>query len=399
MKRALAAVMALVFVVGACSSRKAETTGDPATTPVGPSIETVAADGELGSPILDGDDKGHYVPLKSPNSYEALKAGAAPTNQSGVLLAISNGNSDPFVVAMEDDAASYLRVNKGWTVEEIGRDPSWRPIATAGVPHVAVGLGWVVALRATTGEVGEDAREGVGTNVLIEGYDTRGKNYYTTSAIDSSHSLFINSLQVVDDHRFSFLFADGPVDDGRIPYVIRRTVDLTTFRFVDEAIDIGSTNRMVNASAHDDGYLVDLQRPASEHTGVFVRLVAGATDTTLQLTMKEAPAPNTIDGFRVEGTAKPLALVGVTGAKTMLPADFASAAVAGAVNNLVYLRYVASPAKAISADGLALVDVTRGTVTTAFDLSGTNRDATGPSADAAWANGSSQVLLLGVPSL
>jgi hypothetical protein len=64
----------------------------------------------------------------------------------------------------------------------------------------------------------------------------------------------------------------------------------------------------------------------------------------------------------------------------------------------VYLRYVASPAKAISADGLALVDVTKGTVTTAFDLSGTNRDATGPSADAGWATGSSQVVLLGVPT-
>ncbi|MEO8692658.1 MAG: hypothetical protein ABI658_04025 [Acidimicrobiales bacterium] len=398
MKRALAAVMALVFVVGACSGKKAESSGDPAHTSLGPSIETAAPGGELGSPILDGDDKGHYVPLKSSSSFEALKAGSVTaTNQNGVLLAITNGTSGPFVVAMEDDAAKYLRVNKGWTVEEVGRDPSWRPIATAGVPHVAVGSGWVVALRASTADVGDDAREGVGTDVLIESYDTKGKNYYTTSAIDSSHSLFTNSLQVVDDHRFSFLFADGAVDGDRIPYIVRRTVDLTTFRFVDEAIDIGATNRMVNASALDDGYLVDLQRPKSERTGVFVRLEAGATDPTLQLTMKEAPAPTTVDGFKVEA-AKPLALVGTTGAKTMLPADFASASVAGAVNNLVYLRYVASSAKAISADGLALVDVTRGTVTTAFDLTGTNRDATGPSADGLWANGSSRVLLLGVPS-
>jgi hypothetical protein len=396
----MAAVMALVFVVGACSGKKADSSGDPASTSLGPSIETAAPGGELGSPIIDGDDKGHYVPLKSASSFEALKAGSATaTNQTGVLLAITNGTSGPFVVAMEDDAAKYLRVNKGWTVEEVGRDPSWRPIATAGVPHVAVGSGWVVALRASTTDVSEDARDGVGTDVLIEGYDTKGKTYYTTSAIDSSHSLFTNSLQVVDDHRFSFLFADGSVDSERIPYIVRRTVDLTTFRFVDEAIDIGATNRMVNASVLDDGYLVDLERPKSARTGVFVRLVAGATDPTLQLTMKEAPAPNTIDGFRVESAAKPLALVGTTGAKTMLPAEFASAAVAGAVNNLVYLRYVASPAKAISADGLALVDVTRGTVTTAFDLTGTNRDATGPSADALWANGSSRVLLLGVPTL
>ena len=397
MKRGLAALMALVFVTGACSGKKAESSGDPSNT--SRSTETVAAGGELGSPILDGADKGHYVPLKSATSYEALKAGAAPTNQSGLLLAISNGDSGPFIVAMEDDAAQYLRVNKGWTVTEIGRDPSWRPLAFAGVPHVAVGSGWVVALRAATTDADEDAREGVGANVLIEGYDTREKTYYTTSAIDSSHSLFTNSLQVVDDHRFSFLFADGEVDNAQIPYIIRRTVDLTTFQFVDEAIDIGSTNRLVNASALDDGYLVDLQRPKSERTGVFVRLAPGPTDPTLQLTMKEAPTPNTIDGFRVEGATKPLALVGATGVKTALPADFASAAVAGAVKNLVYLHYVASPAKAISADGLALVDVTKGTVTTAFDLSGTNRDATGPSADARWANGLSPVLLLGVPAL
>jgi hypothetical protein len=391
--------MALVFLTGACSGKKGDSSGDSPGASSGPSIETVAADGELGSPILDGEDKGHYVPLKSATSYEALKAGTATaTSQSGALLAVSNGESGPFIVAMEDDTAKYLRVNKGWTITEIGRDPSWRPTASAGIPHVVVGSGWVVALRAATTDVDGDTRESAGVNALIESYDTRGKTYYTTTAIDSSHSLFINSLQVVDDHRFSFLFADGPVDNEQIPYIVRRTVDLTTFRFVDEAIDIGNTNRMVNASVLDDGYLVDLQRPKSERTGVFVQLSPGAADPTLQLTMKEAPAPNTIDGFRVESASKPLSLIGATGVKTTLPADFASAEVAGAVKNLVYLRYVAAPAKAISADGLALVDVTKGTVTTAFDLSGTNRDAIGPSADAQWATGLSRVVLLGVPT-
>ncbi|HUP76234.1 MAG TPA: hypothetical protein VM282_24585 [Acidimicrobiales bacterium] len=123
----------------------------------------------------------------------------------------------------------------------------------------------------------------------------------------------------------ALVFVTGAcIDDERIPYVIRRTVDLTTFRFVDEAIDIGGTNRLVNAWALDDGYLVDLQGPQSERTGVFVRLATGASDPTLQLTMRESPAPDTIDGFRIDGTAKPLALVGATAAKTMLPADFAS---------------------------------------------------------------------------
>ena len=330
MKRTLVAVMSLVLVTGACSGKKAETSGDPAKPSSGPSIETVAPDAELGSAILDGDDKGHYVPLRSASSYETLKASTDPlTNQSGVLLAVTNGDVGPFIVAMEDDAAKYLRVNKGWKVDEIGRDPSWRPVATAGVSHVTVGRGWVVALRTTTTDDDETNPEGVGSNVLMESYDTSGKAYYTASAIDSTHSLFTHSLQVVDDHRFSFLFVDGAVNDDRIPYVIRRTVDLTTFRFVDEAIDIGSTNRLTNASALDDGYLVDLQRPTSERTGVFVRLETGASDPTLQLTMKEAPTPNTIDGFRIEGAAKPLALVGATGAKTMLPAEFASAAVGG----------------------------------------------------------------------
>ena len=400
MKRGLAALMALTFVTGACSGNKSGTSGEPAGTSSRPVIETVAADGELGSPILDGEDKGHYVPLKSASSYEALKAGAATaTNQNGLLLAISNGDTGPFIVAMEDDAAKYLRVNKGWTVTELGRDPSWRPTASAGLPHVAVGSGWVVALRAAPTDPDGDGREGVSGNVVIEAYDTQGKTYYTTTAIDLSHSLFTNSLMVVDDHHFSFLFADGPTDSDRIPYIVRRTVDLTTFRFTDEAIDIGSTNRMVNASALDDGYLVDLQRPKSERTGVFVRLAPGASDPTMQLTMKEASAPNTVDGFRVDGATKPLSLVGISGVKTTLPSEFTSAAVAGAVNNLVYLQYIGSPAKAISADGLALVDVAKGTVTTAFDLSGTNRDATGPSADGKWANGSSRVLLLGVPTL
>ena len=395
MKRVAAALIALGLVMTACSGKKADPAGNPAATSR-PTVETVAADGELGSPLLDGNDHGHYVPLKSAASFETLKAGStAPPNQNGLLLSVTNGAGGPFIITMEDDAAGYLRVNKGWTVDELGRDPSWRPQASAGVPHVAVGPNWVVTLRTSSDDGSQDD---AASGMLIEAYDAVDKNYYTTTAIDPAHSLFTRSLQVVDDHRFSFLFADGAIDDTRIPYIIRRTVDLTTFRFVDEAIDIGNTNRMVAAVALDDGYLVDLQRPKSERTGVFVRLAAGATDPTLQLTMNEAPTPNTIDGYRIEGSAKSLTLVGPTGSKTALPGDFSSAAIAGAVNNIVYLRYVASPAKAISADGLALVDASKGTVTTAFDLSGANRDATGPSADGAWAQGASTVLLVGVPT-
>jgi hypothetical protein len=205
MKRALAAAVALVFVTGACSGNKGEPSVAPTRPAAGSSIETVTADAELGSPILDGGDKGHYAPLKSPSSFETLKAAAATqTNQSGVLLAVSNGDAGPFFVAMEDDAAQYLRVNKGWTVTELARDPSWRPVATVGVPHVAVGSDWVVALRTPTNDADEGAGEGSGS-VLIESYDARNKTYYTTTAIDSAHSLFVRSLQVVDDQRFSFL--------------------------------------------------------------------------------------------------------------------------------------------------------------------------------------------------
>jgi hypothetical protein len=82
----------------------------------------------------------------------------------------------------------------------------------------------------------------------------------------------------------------------------------------------------------------------------------------------------------------------------VLPTDFASAAVAGAVNDVVYLRYVATNAKAISADGVALVNVRKGTVATAFDLSGASRDATGPAPEGRWANGSSRVVLVGAPT-
>jgi hypothetical protein len=395
-KRRAPALIALALVMSACSGNKADPSGDPAATSRA-AAATAAADGELGSPLLDGNDHGHYVPLKSPESFETLKAGSiVPGNQNGLLLSVTNGDGGPFIITMEDDAARYLRVNKGWTVGELGRDPAWRPQASVGVPHVAVGPNWVVTLRSSSSD--DSGQDGVASGILIEAYDAVGKNYFTTIAIDQAHSLFTRSLQVVDDHQFSFLFADGAIDDDRIPYVIRRTVDLSTFRFVDEAIDIGNTNRMVQAVALGDGYLVDLQRPTSQRTGVFVRLAAGAVDPTLQLTMKEAPTPNTVDGFRIEGNPKSLALVGPTGSKTVLPGDFSSAAVAGAVNNIVYLRYVASPAKAISADGLALVDVAKGTVATAFDLSGTNGDATGPPADSAWAKGSSTVLLMGVPT-
>ena len=387
--------MALAFVVGACSANKGDSTGDPSVSSRTSSIDLSAAGGELGTPILDGNDTGYFVPLRSSQSFETLKAGTTETNQSGSLLKVTSGDNGPFIVTMEDDAVDFLRINKGWKVDKIAHDPVWRPSTSSAAPHLAVGSRWVVALHTpTSADAAADDEEG---GTLIEAYDATDTTYYTTTAIDPAHTAFVRSLQVVDDHRFSFLFVDGRLGDARIPYVIRRTVDLATFRFVDEAVDIGGTNRMVAATALDDGYLVDLQRPKSERTGVFVRFAAGATDPTLQLTMKEAPVPNTTDGFRVEGAAKALTLVSATGTKTVLPGDFASASVAGAVNNLVYLRYVGAPAKAISADGLALVDVSNGTVTTAFDLSGANHEATGPSADAKWATGMSRLFLVGVP--
>jgi hypothetical protein len=395
MKRALMMVAALAVAASACSGgSEAPSTMTP--TPTGPAIETTATGGELGAPVLDGGDRGHYLPLKSANSFDVLKDPSSPTNQTGVLLSVKGDVGGPFLLAMEGDAAAYLRVNRGWQVTEVARDPSWRPASAATVPHLAVGGSWVVSFRTTA--TGEDDREDASANVVLEGYDLATKTYHTTTAVHAEHSVFTNTLQAVDDHSFSFLFADGPIDDARIPYVVRRTVDLTTFRFIDEAIDIGNTNRLVNATAHDDGYVVDLQRPTSQRSGIFVRMHRGASDPLLQLTMKEAPAPNTIDGYRVDGAAKSLALVGSSGSKTMLPTDFASAAVAGAVDDVVYLRYVGAQAKAISSDGVALVDMKTGAIATAFDLSGSNRDATGPSADGRWATGSSRALLVGSPT-
>lgn len=391
----LPVAIALVLAVTACSGKSAAP-GGGSDAGAGSSREVASGGGELGAPILDGGDKGHYVPLKSTKSYDTLKNSSSGAAQNGVLLSVRSAEGGPFFVAMEDDAAQYLRVNKGWQVSEIARDPAWRPSASAAAPHLAVGGGWVVSFRLPA--PGDDDREGTATGVVLEGYDVAGKTYHTATAIDATHTLFTATLQVVDDHSFSFLFADGPIDDERIPYIVRRTIDLTNFRFVDEAIDIGNTNRMVNATALDDGYLVDLQRPKSERTGVFVRVERGASDPTLQLTMKEAAAPTTIDGFRVEGTARPLTLIGATGAKTALPGDFATAAVTGAVSNLVYLRYVGTNAKAISADGVALVDVTKGTVATAFDLSGSNPDATGPPANGGWASGKSRLVVVGAPT-
>ena len=82
----MAAVMALAFVVGACSGKKAESSGDPASTSLGPSIETAAPGGELGSPIIDGDDKGHYVPLKSSSRRSFLPANSNRAATASAIL-------------------------------------------------------------------------------------------------------------------------------------------------------------------------------------------------------------------------------------------------------------------------------------------------------------------------
>src|SRR4029453_9327130 len=93
MKRTLAAVMAMVFVFGACSGKKGESAGEPAKPSDGTSTQSVPADGALGSPILDGNDRGHYQPLKSNSSYEVLKGGStASTNQNGLFLGVGSGD-------------------------------------------------------------------------------------------------------------------------------------------------------------------------------------------------------------------------------------------------------------------------------------------------------------------
>ena len=79
-KPPLVAAIAIAFVVGGCSGQKAEPAGLPSPTTGVLTVESVPADGELGSPILDGNDQGHYVPLKSSESFETLKSGAAATN-------------------------------------------------------------------------------------------------------------------------------------------------------------------------------------------------------------------------------------------------------------------------------------------------------------------------------
>ena len=118
---------------------------------------------------------------------------------------------------MEDDAAQYLRVNKGWTVAEIGRDPSWRPIATVGVPHVAVGSGWVVAFEPRRQMPTRTRAKVVGGDRLDRGLRHAGQDLLHDDRNRFVAFALLNSLQVVDDHRFSFLFADGPLDDERSP--------------------------------------------------------------------------------------------------------------------------------------------------------------------------------------
>jgi hypothetical protein len=186
------------------------------------------------------------VPLKSASSYEALKAGAATaTNQNGLLLAISNGDTGPFIVAMEDDAAQVLAGEQRMDVVELGRDPSWRPTASAGYRtsrSVRVGGG----VEGAPPDPDGDAREGVSGNVVIEAYDTRGKTYYTTTAIDLSHSLSQTACRsstiIISASCSPTARSDRTDPVHRSPHGRSDHVP-----FVDEAIDIGSTNRMVNA--------------------------------------------------------------------------------------------------------------------------------------------------------
>ena len=131
--------MAVAVVVGGCSSNKGDSTGDPSVTSRASSIDLSAAGGELGTPILDGNDTGYFVPLRSSQSFETLKAGTTETNQSGSLLKVTSGDNGPFIVTMEDDAVDFLRINKGWKVDKIAHDPVWRPSTLSAAPHLAVG--------------------------------------------------------------------------------------------------------------------------------------------------------------------------------------------------------------------------------------------------------------------
>lgn len=401
MQRSLRRFTSLAAVSVACGLAVAScTTG--ATAPDAPSSTAPAAgaSGEVGAPIFEAAQRGRYAYLTSEHSYEFSTLQPDEIRSPGVLTRLQGPSGAPAIVSLDAGARSRLRLQQGWTIEPLAEEVTWNPITCAAVPHAVLGDRWIVMLRdkrfaANAVETSYDPTEH-GIEAFVEIYDVQAKRFLLSSASHRpTDSVFTNTLRVEGPTSVSFLWGDGPVSSvASIPYINRRTIDLSTSAFVDETIDIGGSTRMVFAASVGRGYVVDLERPKTESKGVFATLdaAAGGAGLPLKLVPRPSEAPHPVAVSGAPGALK------LTGQKAVnLPADFERAAIVAIRDNRVYLSYKSKLTAAISSEGLAVVDLASGQIGLAFDHTGSAAGVTGPPvATAPWANGASRLVVLGV---
>ena len=355
---AVGLISVLACAASGCSGGGQGPQATPATTGMLNSTDPAGAVIEI------GDGTGRYVPLRGAESRAVLNEdGAIKNGSTGVLVRVKSKESAPFVLSVGDTALARLKARQGWTVEEVGRDASWRPFDCAAVPHLLAGDDQLVMLHSQTVS---EPRQAVRTKAFLEIYDTKGKTFATMEAARDGIEVFSQSLAAPDAQHISFLFADGPPQANSIPYIGRRTIDLTTMTFVDQTIAFGFGNRVLLAKSVDGGYIVDLVKGSTLREGVHVTLEPSTADPVFPLAATERAAADLIDGFKVTGRPGALRLEGASSFD--LPADLLKAFVIGADTKYVYLRYNPSSSNPVVAESVALVDRVSGSVDRAFDV-------------------------------
>ena len=166
----------------------------------------------------------------------------------GTLFVASNpGFDQTWLLSMNTVDLNAVRPSKGWEFAPVSSDPQWTPDACGGVYHALVGTRYevladaapLVPLDAST--IAPDDAPIYHGRITI--FDLVKRQFFDILPFPNDHTYF--QPVAVDDHTLEVLYAPEPAgaptsDRINVTWtrLVRRTVDLTTFGYVDQEIDL-----------------------------------------------------------------------------------------------------------------------------------------------------------------
>ena len=329
----------------------------------------------------------------SPRSFLAQRqlVGEVPASEMGSLFEVtSNGAHGRFLVSMLATDAASLVPNPGWSINFVGKDPTWTPARCGAMPNAVIGNRWLVLFDLQPGSNDPSGAGAAGADpatvprLLLTVYDTQARTYRNLRPVNESVFEHTGSLRPEGDHEFSYLYSPA---GGASPILIRRLIDVSNDTFIDQPIALPADWRVAGIFKANGDLRADLRDPSGQkaRTGAVIIDPTGGGRVDL-LPVDAAVPPYAVDGFRIRVEYKPdtstLAddfdvIVDESGRERhRFPHDqFDQVLLRRTIDETVFFSYRRPDSQAVTSQDLGILDLTTGTVATAF----ANRRAAAPS--------------------